>query len=319
MVVDWDDVRHFLALARTGSVRAAGSNLGVSHSTVARRVEALESRLAVKLFDRHRDGYLLTEAGKEMVAGAERVEREMAALERGLVGQDARLEGSVRVTCTDRYIAKILLRPLAELCARHPGIELDLNADPKYQDLSKREADIALRALLPNASPPEHLIGRRIVPITLCNYVASAHAAQLDPERGAGSMRWLGSNVNKIAEQLIASSSYPELPIWGTFDSMEVMIEAAQAGLGLVMLPTYVGDAEPSLLRLKKPDVRYVADFWLLSHADLRDNARLRSARERIAEALSERASLFRGEAEGWSENAPPRPELAPGADGPRT
>jgi DNA-binding transcriptional LysR family regulator len=107
--VDWDDVRHFLALARVGSVRAAGSMLGVSHSTVARRVEALETRLGARLFDRHRDGYLLTDAGREMVAGAERVEREMAALERGLAGQDARLEGPVRVSCTDHFIAKILL------------------------------------------------------------------------------------------------------------------------------------------------------------------------------------------------------------------
>jgi molybdenum-dependent DNA-binding transcriptional regulator ModE len=112
-IVDWDDIRHFLALARTGSVRAAGSLLGVSHSTVARRVEALELWLSVKLFDRHRDGYLLTDAGTEMVAGAERVERELAALERALAGQDARLEGPVRVTCTDPFMARLLLRALA--------------------------------------------------------------------------------------------------------------------------------------------------------------------------------------------------------------
>lgn len=318
-IMDWDDVRHFLALARTGSVRAAGSTLGVSHSTVARRVEALETRLGAKLFDRHRDGYLLTDAGNEMVLGAERVEREMAALERGLVGQDARLEGFVRVTCTDPFIARILMRALAGLCELHSGIELELDANAKYLDLSKREADVAVRAFLSSASPPEHLIGRRLVPITLCSYVATEHAALLDPERGARSIRWLGSNVNKIAEQLIASSSYPELPIWGTFDSMEVMIEAALAGLGIVMLPTYVGEAEPGLQRLPKPDLRHVADFWLLGHSDLRDNARLRAARECITEALTERAALFRGETEGWRENAPPHHELAPGADPPRT
>ena len=265
-------MRHFLALARTGSVRAAGSMLGVSHSTVARRVEALETRLGVKLFDRHRDGYLLTDAGHEMVVGAERVEREMAALERGLAGQDARLEGPVRVTCTDPFIAKILLRALARLCEQHPGIELELDADAKNLDLSKREADVAVRALLPTATPPEHLIGRRLVPITLCNYVGTAHAVRLDPE--AGPLRWLGSSLYKIVEELVASSSYPELPIWGTFESMEVMVEAARAGLGMVMLPTYAGDADPGLTRTDKPDVRHVADFWLLSHRDLRDNAR---------------------------------------------
>ncbi|WP_438017001.1 LysR family transcriptional regulator [Sorangium sp. So ce315] len=317
-IVDWDDVRHFLALARTGSVRAAGSMLGVSHSTVARRVEALETRLGVKLFDRHRDGYLLTDAGNEMVSGAERVEREMAALERGLAGQDARLEGPVRVTCTDPFIAKILLRALAGLCEQHPGIELELDADAKNLDLSKREADIAVRALSRSASPPEHLIGRRLVPITLCNYVATAHAAQLDPERGARPARWIGSNLRKITEELVASSSYPEVPIWGTFESMAIMMEAAHAGLGYVMLPTYAGDPEPGLQRLAKPDLRYLADFWLLSHRDLRDNARLRAAREGITAAMTERAALFRGEAEGWRETAPLRHELAPGADAPR-
>jgi DNA-binding transcriptional LysR family regulator len=295
--VDWDDVRHFLALARVGSVRAAGSMLGVSHSTVARRVEALETRLGVRLFDRHRDGYLLTDAGGEMVAGAERVEREMAALERGLAGQDARLEGPVRVTCTDPFMAKILLRGLARLCEEHPGIELELAADAKNLDLSKREADVAVRAFLPTATPPEHLIGRRLVPITLCNYAGTAHAVALDPERGGRPWRWLGSNLSKVVEELVASSSYPELPVWGTFETMEVMVEAARAGLGIVMLPTYVGDPDPGLTRLPRPDLRHAADFWLLSHRDLRDNARLRAARESIATALAEHAALFRGEA----------------------
>jgi DNA-binding transcriptional LysR family regulator len=308
--VDWDDVRHFLALARTGSVRAAGTTLGVSHSTVARRVESLETRLGAKLFDRHRDGYLLTDAGQEMVVGAERVEREMAALERGLAGQDARLEGPVRVTCTDSFIAKLLLGALAGLCAQHPGIELELDVDARNLDLSKREADIALRALLPTAAPPEHLIGRRLVPITLCNYFGAAHVGRLaDP----GSLRWLGSGLNKIAAELVGSSSYPDLPMWGAFDSMEVMAEAARAGYGLVMLPTYAGDADPGLTRLAKPDVRHVADFWLLSHRDLRDNARLRAAREAITVGLAEQGALFRGEVPGWSESALLRPELAPG------
>lgn len=317
--MDWDDVRHFLALARTGSVRAAGSLLGVSHSTVARRVDALELRLGVKLFDRHRDGYLVTEAGREMMVSAERVEREMAALERGLAGQDARLEGPVRVTCTDPFIAKLLLPILGRLCEAHPGIELELDADAKNLDLSKREADVALRALLPTVPAPEHLIGRRIAPITLCNYVGAEHAARLDPEQGGRPGRWLGSSMAKILEELVASSSYPEAPIWGTFPSMAVMAEAARSGLGMVMLPTYVGDPDPKLQRLAKPDLRHVADFWLLSHPDLRDNARLRATREAISTGLLAHAALFRGELVAWSETAPVRPEIAPGDDAPRT
>ena len=310
--MDWDDVRHFLALARTGSVRAAGASLGVSHSTVARRVETLETRLGVKLFDRHREGYLLTDAGRDMLAGAERVEREMAALERGLAGQDTRLEGRVRVTCTDPYVARILLSALAALCTRHPGLELELHADDAYMDLSKREADIAVRAIVAGASPSEHLIGRRLVPIVVASYVGVAHADRLDPERGGGPVRWLGSDMAKVVEQLVAGSSYPELPIWGAFDSLAVMIHAVHAGLGLAMLPTYVGDADPTLQRLAKPDVRHKADFWLLTHRDLRDNARLRIAREQITVALTECMALFRGDVEEWRENETVRHELAP-------
>jgi DNA-binding transcriptional LysR family regulator len=98
---------------------------------------------------------------------------------------------------------------------------------------------------------------------------------------------------------LIASSSYPQVPVWGAFDSMEVMIQAAHAGLGSVMLPTYVGDPDPELQRLAKPDVRHMANFWLLSHRDLRDNARLRTAREHITAGLMARAALFRGDLGG--------------------
>jgi DNA-binding transcriptional LysR family regulator len=269
----------------------------VSHSTVARRVEALEARLGVRLFDRHRDGYLLTDAGHEMVLGAERVEGEMAAIERGLAGQDARLEGPVRVTCTDPFIASILLRCLAGLCEEHPGLELELDANARNLDLSKREADIAVRALFPNATPPDHLIGRRLVPITLCSYAGRLYAAKFDSEQGARSLRWLGSGQPKLMEEVVASSSYPEAPIWGEFESMEVMAAAARLGLGAVMLPTYAGDSDPGLTRLSKPDLRHVADFWLLSHYDLRDNARLRAARESITRGLTEHLRLFRGEA----------------------
>lgn len=312
--MDWNDVRYFLALARSGSARAAGSELAVSHSTVARRVDALEKQLDVRLFDRHRDGYLLTDAGRQMVPGAERIESEMAALERGVAGQDARLEGPVRITCTDPFVGRMLLRALTGLCARHPGLEIQLDADSRYLDLSKREADVALRAVARDAIPQEHLLGRRVVAIVIASYVARAHVGRLDPDRGPNEARWLGSDRAKIVEELVASSSHPERPIWGTFASMEMLVEAARQGLGIAMLPTYVGDTDPELCRLARPDVRHMGDFWLLSHPDLRDNARLQAARECVVDALTSRAPLFAGEEPlaGWREAAPERPEDGP-------
>ena len=319
--MNWDDVRYFLALARSGSVRAAGASLAVSHSTVARRVEALETQLGVRLFDRHRDGYLLTGAGKQMVVGAERIEQEMAGLERGVAGRDARLAGPVRVTCTDPFLARMLLRALAALCERHPGIEIELDNDSRYLDLSKREADVAVRAQPPGATPPEHLLGRKIAPIVIANYVAVAHQHRLDPDEEGTQPRWLGSDRRKMVASLIASSSFPDLPAWGAFTSLVVTVEAAHQGLGLVMLPTYIGDPDPALRRLARPDLRHVADLWLLSHPDLRDNARLIAARECVAEALKSRAALFEGDGptKGWGKNAPVRPEDAPHTEGPST
>lgn len=306
--MDWDDVRFFLALARTGSVRAAGAELGVSHSTVARRVEALECRLAARLFDRSREGYELTSAGHQMRPAAERVEREMAALERHLVGQDERLAGVVSVTCCDHYVSDLSLAAVHPLCQDHPDIELSFTTDSRSYDLSRREADIALRILGRGDQPPLHLIGTRLAPVCVANYVAAAHQARLDPEQVGAATRWLSFDDHKVTRGLAESGSYAEVPTWGAFSSPELMIQAALQGMGLVMLPTYIGDRQPGLRRLAQPDVRHLADLWLLCHPDLRDNARVRAARHALAEGIKSHLPLFEGV--GWSTDASVSPEF---------
>jgi len=308
--MDWDDVRYFLALARTGSVRAAGGDLGVSHSTVSRRVDALESQLGVRLFDRHRDGFELTDAGHQMLPRAERVEREMASLERNLLGQDTKLEGPIRLTCCDQFVSAMLVRDLAPLCGECPDIELELTIDSRPFDLSKREADIAVRTLPKDVAPPEHLMGRRLVPVVVASYVATEHASRLDPTRP--DCRWLGFEDRRSTDALVATSSYPQVPAWGAFCSITTLAQAAREGLGISTLPTYAADPDPQLRRLPEPDIRHLADLWLLGHPDLRDNARLRAAREAITRALRSRDALFRGDAPGWRENVPMRPGGAP-------
>jgi DNA-binding transcriptional LysR family regulator len=293
--MDWNDVRHFLALARFGSVRAAGASLGVSHSTVARRVEALEERLATRLFDRSRDGYTLTEAGEAMLPGAERVEQEMAALERGLVGRDGRLAGPISITCSDHYVADLLIEALLPFQEEHPAIELTWTVEARLFDLSKREADIAVRALGRDASPPEHYLGQRVVPLTVSSYVATAHAHKFRPDEGVGA--WIGANDNKTMQAILANCPYPDLPVRDGFGSLELLVRAARHGLGYVMLPTYVGDTLPWLQRLPIPDVRQLGQLWLLSHPDLRDNARFRATRAAMAAALRARMPLFDGSA----------------------
>lgn len=204
--MDWTDVHYFLTLARCGSVRAAGAQLGVSHSTVARRVEALEARLATRLFDRCREGYALTDAGRQMLPGAQRIEEEMAALERGALGQDGRLAGRVDITCCDRFVARLLLEALLPVCRAHPDIELGLSAESRAADLSRREADIAVRALARETSPPGHLIGVRLAPITIATYVATVHAERMRP--GSGAARWVAFREREVHDAFAATSSH---------------------------------------------------------------------------------------------------------------
>ncbi|MEM9187695.1 MAG: LysR family transcriptional regulator [Myxococcota bacterium] len=294
--MDWNDVRYFLALARLGSVRAAGEALGVSHSTVARRVEALEAQLAARLFDRSRDGYTLTAAGHSMMPCAERVEGELAALERELAGKDERLAGTVRLTCCDEFVSDILLRELTAFCGTFPRIELGMTTDSRSYDLSKGEADIAIRTLQVSAEPPEHLIGRKLTEIYVANYVATAHTDRRDPEVEGSHPRWLAFETRKYMEQMIAAGSYPTVPPWGSFSSIALLMQGAREGLGIAILPCYAADREPSLRRLRKPDLLHVANLWLVSHPDLRDNARFRAARDCVAQAIASQASLFRGE-----------------------
>jgi DNA-binding transcriptional LysR family regulator len=294
--VDWEDVSYFLTLLREGSVRAAGARLTVSHSTVARRVEALEEKLQVRLFDRTPDGYSLTDAGRLMVAGAERVETEMSALERGLLGQDERLEGTVRVTCTDSYLSDLITRSLAELCAQYPAIELEITTSYRTFDLSKREADIALRLFRPQKRPADHLLGKKLVSVAYGNYVAIAHAERLDPELVGNETRWLGWNEPGLDEVWLRETSYPKVPLWGRFGTVELQLQATHAGLGIANLPCVTADRDPGLRRLASADVRTYFDIWMLSHPDLRDTARLQRARELITCAVQAEGPWLRGE-----------------------
>lgn len=294
--MDWDDVRYFLALSRHGSVRAAGLALGVSHSTVARRVESLEEKLNVRLFDRTPDGYTLTDGGRQTIAPAERVEAEMATLERELLGQDDRLQGVVRVTCTDEYLSDLIVRDLASFCAKYPGIDLEVTNSYRPLDLSKREADIALRVHRLGKDPPEHLLGRKLVHVYYANYVARAYEDKLDPEKVGVETRWLGWGSRKTNEEWVQKSSYPHVPVWGLFGSVGLQMQAARAGLGIAMLPCWVADRDPRLRRLHKDDLAPYFDIWMLSHPDLRDTARLRSARDYLSAALLAEAPLFHGE-----------------------
>lgn len=306
--MDWNDLRYVLALSRYGSVRAAGLSLGVSHSTVARRLDQLEAALGARLFDRGPDGYVLTPTGHRALPAAERAEQALAELERSVVGEDERVAGVVGVTCGECFVAEVVSEALVDVCARHPGIEPTVTIDGRAFDLSRREADLAVRALGVGDLPPEHLLGTRVAPVLLATYVGAAHRQRLDPALGGTPSRWLAYADPRMTAHLCASSSFPDLPTWGRFDSLDAMIPACRWGLGLAMLPVYAGDADPELCRLSCPDVRHLGDLWLLCHPDLRLTGRVRALRSALGQAFERRAERFAA----WTIPAPLRPDFEP-------
>ena len=157
--IDWSDLRFFLAVAEQGSLGGAARALGVNHTTVLRRISAIEQRLGLRLFDLLPSGYAMTAGGEILLSAAKQVEDTISSLERALAGQDLRLVGSLRVTTTDTLAASLMMPIISAFRTAHPGIDLELAISNAMFSLSKRDADVAVR---PATHPPENLVGRRI-------------------------------------------------------------------------------------------------------------------------------------------------------------
>lgn len=285
---DWDDLRHFLAVARRGSVRAAAADLRVTHSTVSRRIDAFEERLGVRLFERLPGGYLLTASGEEMRVSAERIEREMDAANRRLAGRDTRLSGVLRVTLPDSLAQCLLMPDIVAFGAAHPAIELDLRVSSSMADLTRREADVAIRL---SNDPPGHLVGRRLLRYARAIYASNDYVAA----RTAGAYAWIGWDDPVPDPQWVREGSYPRVPARNRLANTMVQFAAAKAGMGIALLPCYMADVEPTLRRLPPATPMPDRDVWLLTHEDLRHTARVRRFLDVMAAAILDKRDLMEG------------------------
>jgi DNA-binding transcriptional LysR family regulator len=294
--INWDDVRLFLALARNGSARSAAASLNVSHTTIARRAEQLESDLGTRLFDRDVGGYRLTGAGEAFMNSAVRAEESLLAAERQLQGRDAELSGDIRLTTSDIIATHLLMPETAEFCRRYPDIDLEVLVSHDLFDLSRREADIAIRFMGGSRNPPDHLVGRKLVTATSCYYASSDYLVHHDPHKLNSGAQWIGWDDDERYPAWVKSSPFPRIPARGKFNHAGLQVEAAAAGMGLTALPCFIGDTVAELVRVPgcEPYANY--DIWLLSHPDLRDAARLRAFRAFIVEVFREKRSLLTGE-----------------------
>jgi DNA-binding transcriptional LysR family regulator len=292
--IDWDDLRYVLAVAEHGSLAAAARALGVNHTTVLRRVNAFEAAQGLRLFERLPHGYAPTAGGEEMLAAARQLSHVVADLERRLAGQDLRVEGTLRVATTDTLAASLLPRHVTAFRARHPGIVVELAVGNQVANLTRRDADVAVR---PMAGPPETLVGRRVCKIAFALYAAPGAEAGLwlvpdDTLAGSVAGRWARAHV-------------PEAEVAARADSLLALRDLAAAGLGRTVLPCYLGDMEGGgLVRLGPVLPGAVSELWLLMHEDLRRTARVRAFTEFMAHALEGDRDLLEG-------RRPPRPGLS--------
>ena len=287
----WDDLRFLLAVARAGTLSGAARSLGVNHTTVSRRIQALEEHVGVRLFERLSSGWATTEAGEDLLDSARRVEEEMAAADRRILGQDARLSGTVRVAITD-VMAVALMADFAAFSEAHPGIELEFVAGYHASNLTAREADVAVRA---TATPPEHLIGRRVSGLTAAAYGSRAYLRRHPPHATPlGDHVWLGfdASLAHLPPARWLREQLPQARIAGRSNSGLVMQEAIRAGLGVGHLFTFQGDADPELERVTQPE-GYDFGLWILTHPDLRRTARIRRFVDFLADACRDKRAAF--------------------------
>jgi DNA-binding transcriptional LysR family regulator len=287
--MDWDDVRVFLAIAREGSMRAAGRALGLSQPTIARRLAAFESGFGgATLFDRLPDGLRLNAAGEQLVRTAESVEDAVLTLERRRAATSPVLSGTVRVStgeCAAGFLARSLSGPTTT--ALPSGITLELVFEPGHTaNLARREADMALRH-----QPPE----------TGDFYISKAgtFACAVYRRRGADAGAWVTYTEEQAhyapARWVQRQVAETRRPVALRASSMLMHLEAIRAGTGRGVLPCYVGDGHPLLERLTPPIPEIAAEYWIIVHRDLRRAACVRAVIDWVKALFAEHRDVLAG------------------------
>lgn len=292
--MNWDDVRIFLAVARTGQILAASKRLGVNHATLSRRVTALEEALETRLFIRRTSGCELTAEGDVFLASAERMETEMLAAQSRLGRTDAAITGTVRIGAPDGFGVSFLAPRLGRLIGRHPGLRIQLVPVPRSFSLSQREADIAITLERPDQG---RLVSSKLTDYTLGLYASKAY---LDAAGTPDTTEALKNHPRiGYVEDLIFT---PSLDFTGevmrswdaTFEISAAtgQTEAVRSGAGIGILHDYIARQYPELLRIL-PEVSIRRAYWTTYHESARDLVRVRTVVDFLQETVGAERKMF--------------------------
>ncbi len=284
----WDDFRLVKVIAEAQGLATAADRLGVNHSTVFRRLGQLEEGLGIKLFERHRTGYVLTPAGEEMSALAETMEEKVETFTRKLDGQAVAPAGELRITTNDTLLVHLLTPIFSRFIQANPEMRLDVVLANQALNLSKRDADVAIRA---TDNPPETLVGRRVATIGWAIYGRAADFPAGDlPELATLYNRpWvvLGDNLAGLKAARFVRERVAAEKIVYKVNTVLGLAEAVEAGAGIGPLPCFIADRKPALVRLSDVNPDFSAGLWLLTHPDLRQSARVRAFMDFVGAEIS--------------------------------
>ena len=292
-MIDWDDVRYFLAVACGGSVRAAAARLEVNHSTVLRHIAQLEERLGSQMFEKLPSGYQLTAAGEEVLEFAKQMEASSHQLETRVFGRDQSVRGLLRVTLAPPLAAHLLMPDFADFARLNPDIEMEILSFGELANLTNREADVAIRVVYDRKTLPLNLHGLK-GPEVFGGVYMSRDRLKAWVAGATAPLRWIVISMHGIPDWAGEGEFRAAGAPFRVTDA-EAQLEAVRQGLGITTLPCFVGDADPLLERIPGTNLHKYGTLWLLTQGETRKTKRVRLFNEFMSRRLAAYAALLAG------------------------
>ncbi|WP_169545518.1 LysR family transcriptional regulator [Sneathiella aquimaris] len=293
---DWDSYKFILAVGRHGSLSAAARSLSVNHTTVSRRITAIEEKMNVRLFDRIAKNFVPTDAGHKAIASSERIEKEVFALRREIASKDSEIAGPLQITVADQLYQTYIADIVHSFMALYPQIDITVRTASENFNLSKREADVAIRV---GDQPDTHLFGRRIMRQNRCFYISDTYLSHLQATDGTidkstnikfiNHVEWSSTILDELKKV------YPGCNEILKTDAMIVLLTAVKKGVGVSRLPCFLGESDPDLVQLPGCTPTKNKDIWALTHPDLKNVSRIRLFMQFVSDRLKNHTDIFLG------------------------
>ena len=295
---DWNDLRYFLELSRQGKLVRAAARLHVDHTTVSRRITALEQQLDVRLFDRSPRGYQLTDAGLRLLPLAERIESQSNQLYQDISGKDARLSGTVRVATPEALGVQVIARHIGGFRREHPDIEIELVAETRRMSLSKREADIAISLSRPESG---RLVARKLCDYRLRLYAARGYLRKHAPVKSledlaAHDFVTYVDDLIEMPELRFFDATIKNAHVVFRSTNVSAQLNAIVDGVGMGLVHCFMARQEPQLEVVLPDQIAVDRTYWLLVHEDLRQVARVEAVSQFLTRVLNREPALMMGD-----------------------